>query len=463
MDLHDLGRSAPPLARLAHSGAHPLPSPVQPNDIIAAIGTAGGRSSRAMVRVSGARAFEAIGGLFDRIEPSRGARQGTLRLGDALELPVLMLVYPGPGSYTGEDSLEVLIPGNPVLAERVLESLVSLEGVRRAEPGEFSARAYLNGRLSVEEAEGVALSIAAETDEELAGARSLLDGSAGQQYRAWAEELTTLLALVEAGIDFTDQEDVVAIEPIELADRVGRLREEIDATLGAASGAERRAEHPLVALYGAPNAGKSTLFNALLARPRAVESPQRGTTRDVLVEELDLSAQAPGLTVLLADGAGREAGADEIGAGAQDALDDLLARSDVVVWCDPSGAFAGRAPSERAQVIRVRTKADLPEKPTGRTGHIAICALDGWRLDELSRAIAEAAWGSSAGGRSLLPRHRAALAACRSALPEASSPMEPELIAGALRVSLDALGALTGRVDPDEVIGRIFASFCVGK
>lgn len=471
-----------------------------PNPTIAAAGsgwTPARRSPRALIRLSGPE----VPGLLARLLRPAPARPWTiaraaLRLTDTLELPVLAARYDPPRSFTGEPMAELVIPGNPILIERVLARLSAEPGVREAGPGEFSARAFLNGKLTLSQAEGVAAVIAAAGEQDLSAAESLMSGRTGERYRAWVDELANLLALVEAGIDFTDQEDVVPIAPGELRRRAERLHTEIRAHLGRESGAEQPRHAPRVVLIGPPNAGKSTLFNALLGRKRAVESPLAGTTRDALVEELDLSADAhiPGAggTVLLIDLPGLDqrptAGPD---LAAQAAAAEEIRRADIFLVCRPADASLASTPAaatsvltdpataERARpVIRVTTKADLPRTPSAgaRTdegeGAIGVCALDGWHIGVLRRAIADATWAErDAGAAFLLPRHRLALgAACerleaviRQVDPRAPSLDFPETLAGELRSALDALSELTGDISPDDIIGRVFATFCVGK
>jgi tRNA modification GTPase len=351
--------------------------------------------------------------------------------------------------------------------ERVLARALQVPGVRHAEPGEFTARAYLNGKLTLEQAEGVAATVAARTDEQLASARDLLAGTAGARYRGWADELTTLLALVEAGIDFTDQEDVRAIEPGDLALRLERVRDQLRSFLGAAGGTERAHALPRVVLFGAPNAGKSTLFNALLGRRRAVVSGVAGTTRDVLAEELDLSRDAPGSgCVLLTDLAGLdESDVGGTAAEAQTRARTALAGADVIVHCDPAGDFG--ALDAGALVIRVRTKADVPAHRVDSEDALAVCALDGWNLGALRRAIADAAWSRRAAGlAALLPRHRRAIESMESSVGagmDLARGADAAELAGHLRMALDAAGELVGRIAPDDILGRVFATFCVGK
>ncbi|MBX3376093.1 MAG: 50S ribosome-binding GTPase [Phycisphaeraceae bacterium] len=432
-------------------------------DTIVAMASAPGWSARAIVRLSG----PAVGTVLAQVcgvEPSPGLKVARVRLAPSQSLPVLAIVYRGPRSYTGEDAAELLLPGNPYLVERVISTMLRLEGVRSATPGEFTARAYLNGKRSLDEAEGVAATIAAVSDEQLRAARDVLSGAAGVRYRAWTEEVATLLALVEAGIDFTDQEDVVAISKEALGARAGKVAAAIEARLGGREGVEAARSLPRVVLAGAPNAGKSTLFNALLGRERAVVSPIAGTTRDAIEEELDLSRDLPGAgKVMLVDLAGLDEEAaggasGVIGAMAQDAAAGAIASADAVLHCDPAGRFPVLA--TRGVVIRVRTKADQPgEDAIGQA--VPVCALDGWNLGVLRRAIAESA-SAATGSAEVIPRHARALREAALRLREACAA-EAELAASSLRQALDALGEVTGRISPDDVIGRIFATFCIGK
>lgn len=455
---------------------------IGPADTIVAPASGPGRSRRAMIRLSG----PSVRALLNRhlVPPPSMPRtivRADLRMGNspaALALPCLVMRSDAPASFTGEDSAELLIPGNPALVDRIVSRFVAHDGVRLARPGEFSARAYLAGKLTLEHAEGIAATIAAQTDAQLLAAGRLLDGSRGREYRAWAEEVATLLALVEAGIDFSDQEDVVPIAPDDLRRRCGAMRAAIASRLGASAAGEHRAGLARVVLVGAPNAGKSTLFNALLARPRALVSDVAGTTRDALIEQLDLSPDAPGSDpVLLIDLAGLDPGApDEIDRAAQAEALSQVRRADVVIHCDHSGRFdrnvlSGGVRSAPRPVIRVQTKADIA--PAAEVA-LRVCALDGWNLAPLRRAIADAAHSVPAEDpeATLLPRHRRALALTLAALDATLDAMPrpgtralpaPEIIAAGLRAALDQLGDITGAVSPDDVLGRVFAVFCIGK
>jgi tRNA modification GTPase len=430
---------------------------------IAACATGEGFGVRALARVSGPACAEIERALLARPAGARSPLSARLRLTDLLELPCLAWSAKGPRTYTGEDTLEVLVPGNPHLVRRVLARLCEVEGVRPAEPGEFSQRAYLNGKMTLEQAEGVAAVIAADHAEQLAAAEAMLNGAAGAGYRLWAEETATLLALVEAGIDFTDQEGVVAIEPRVLRERVERLRAAIDHHLGGAAGREMARTRTRVALVGPPNAGKSTLFNALLERGRAVVSPVAGTTRDVLSEPLTLAV--PGreaLEVDLLDLPGLDqtaAGSDALG---QAAAREALADAQVRVQCCETGRFEDLPLPANTRTVRVRTKADRPGWVEG--AEVAVCALTGAGVDRLRSLIAGAAGHAGGGGMGVVvARHARSLRAAAESLTRVDAGGPAEVAAHHLRGALDSLGEISGAVPPDEVIGRIFASFCIGK
>jgi tRNA modification GTPase len=283
-------------------------------DVIVALATAPGNGPMAVVRASGDGAVEALRRVDARMPEGpmrRCVRAAELRL-SAGPLPCLVACMPGPHSYTGEDAFELFVPGHAEVVRLVLHALTQSPGVREAGPGEFTLRAFEQGRLTLEQAEGVAATIAARTDAEVHAAAMLRSGTIGTRVHHVSETVADLLALVEAGIDFTDQEDVVAIGRAELCAGIdaamASLREMIDGSVPL----ERLAATPWVVLAGAPNAGKSALFNALLGRQRAVVAAVAGTTRDVLVEPWRVPATSGTLEVLLVDAPGemREAQGD---------------------------------------------------------------------------------------------------------------------------------------------------------
>lgn len=458
---------------------------------IAAVASPPGRSAAALIRVSGPDALAIATRLCALTDLSRGIRRCGVRIppdpnsparASSLTVPALAIVLRAPASFTGEDTLELIVPGNPHLVRRVLDAVLAHPGSRGAEPGEFSARAYINGRLTLEQAEGIAQRIAAETAEQLAAADALMDRTHAARLHAHADSLTTCLALVEAGVDFSDQEDVVPIRPRDLHARLRTVADDLRVLLGSDQGRVAEREQPEAVLVGPPNAGKSTLFNALLGHPRAIVSEHAGTTRDALAEPLDLSRDAPGagrVTLVdlagLADAADGQ-GVDDIDSAAQSLARERIARADVVIWCDPTGRFEGRAfaPSTRP-IIRVRTKSDLGCPSDGPAvdgpAPIALCALDHTNLPTLRRAIADAAGETAPAGAVALPRHRRAISSAADHLsvaiglvdPDSRSLAAPELAANALRAALDAIGELTGPVGTEDLLARVFSAFCVGK
>ncbi len=460
-------------------------------DTIAAQASPPGWSSRAIIRLSGPRTFEVL----DRIlvqAPARSRAAARCRCrfrcrSQDIELPALLVTFSGPASYTGEDSAELYIVGNQWVVDSLLEAICSRPGVRFAEPGEYTARAFLSGRLTIEEAEGVQATIAARNESEHAAATRLLSGVTGAAYREIADELAALLALVEAGIDFVEEEDVVAIAPEALHHRLTMLIHRVQ-SLGADTADAVRSSDPSVVLVGPPNAGKSTLFNHLLGRERAIVSETPGTTRDAIVERIVFD-QCPEWRLA--------APARSISAGAMQlvdlaGLDEALARSspldheaqslarkhietaDVVILCDPAARFAESdlIPEETPR-LRIRTKGDLPSAASG-VGVLAVCAIDGWNIGPLRRSILDAISGARQGTDLLvMPRHRRALAVTLAHLqaavdlarsvPDSHHLSSPEVIGAELRTALDAIAELAGHITPDDVIGRIFASFCIGK
>jgi len=437
---------------------------VTPGGAIAAVASAAGSSPRAIVRVSGS--LEDFDALFTAPLPRvRSAFCAELRLGVHTTLPVLVALTVSPASYTGEDSLDIFIPGGPAIVSRVLRAITESQGVRHAEPGEFTARSFTNGRIDLTQAKGVAMTIAAASAEELRAAQRFTDSAHGARAEDWTQKLSTLLALVEAGIDFADQEDVVAIEPTKLAEELGSLTRLMREQITSGSGSEHAQGLPRVVLVGAPSAGKSTLFNALVGRERSVVHETPGTTRDAIAEEVTLPG---GGRIELVDLAGLDGGAKgALDREIQRRAKAEIERADAAVLCDPLGVF-DETLSLKIPTLRVRTKADQPIAKVSQA-ELEVCALDGWHLDELRTRIARLAGltGIVAGG-ALASRidtslRRTCEHLARAELLARARPAPWELIAGEMRSALDSLGFVSGRVDPDEVLGLIFQTFCIGK
>ncbi len=431
---------------------------------------------RAVVRLSGVHAFDAINALATTpIDRTRGVGAIRLRLPIG-ELPTLAVRLPGPASYTGEDTVELMPPCSPTLIAALVRAVLALPDVRHAEAGEFSARAYLNGRLTLHQAEGVAATIAAVTDAQLDASHRLLNGQSGRRYATLVDDLASALALVEAAADFAEEEHVVPINAGDLRSRLATMLDTLDAELQGRRGRENASARPLVVLAGAPNAGKTSLFNAMLGRARAVVSPTEHATRDAIVEPLTLDHPTIGrIACDLADLPGlpemAEQPLDEAEQhGVREVIDSAMERADVVLLCDPLARFDW--PTAGTNTLRLRTKADTLD--TDNPGCMAVSVRTGLNLESLRLALAEAIESARQDdGAGLLPRHGALASFAAKALTRAARaadndpahgpPLAGELVAAEMRLALDALGELGGRVSPDEVLGRIFASFCVGK
>jgi tRNA modification GTPase len=432
-------------------------------DTIFALATAPGRAAIAVMRLSGSGSRAVLAAICGRVPAPRKASVRRLRDVDGAVLDeALVLWLPGPGSYTGEDSAELHLHGGTAVVEGVGAALVAL-GARPAEPGEFTRRAVLNGRMDLTAAEGVIDLIEAETGAQARQALRLAGGGLASLCEGWAERLAGLLARQEALIEFED-EGLPSMLERQVAEGIAALAEEMTARLATDSGGERIRAGLDVAILGAPNAGKSSLLNALVGREAAIVSARAGTTRDVVEARTVLA----GLPAVLADTAGLREAADEIEAeGVRRAL-HRGEGADIVI-----AVLASDAPHDEATLaliarrpcIIVLGKADLGERDVP-DGAIAVSARTGAGLDALrARLETEATRLAPASGATLLarPRHRAAIRDTLGWLREAADAALPELRADALREALRALGRLTGRVGVEEILDRVFAEFCVGK
>ncbi|MCH2160294.1 MAG: 50S ribosome-binding GTPase [Phycisphaerales bacterium] len=464
-------------------------NPDQPAPIIAAIGSPPGSSSRGLVRASGDGLHHALARITSGPAQQllgnrgRGVAPGRLQVRIAetsTEIPALFLSMPGPASFTGEDSVEIQLAGNPALLHASETAIVdaainSKLEARTAGPGEFTARAYLSGRIGLLEAEGVAATIAARNDRELEAAQHLRESPLAERSRQFAEDLTDVLGLVEAGIDFTDEEAVQALSTDEIRQRLDRIRNALARQRHRSDGAEAPEGLPKVALAGAPNAGKSTLFNALLGQHRTVVSSTAGTTRDSPSEPCGLVRRR----VILVDTAGLGRSEDQLAHHAHEATLHALETADLVLLCVPLDAEEQALPLQESsfRTLRVFTRSDLAHGKEAPAGSVAVSGLKGTGLDDLREAI-EAALDSMIPARIdadlvLLPRHETALLLAEDALlaslemlkpdPPAMPPRQPEVLAEHVRTALEAVASLDGGLDPEAVLGVVFSRFCVGK
>ncbi|HYN40114.1 MAG TPA: tRNA uridine-5-carboxymethylaminomethyl(34) synthesis GTPase MnmE [Rhodospirillales bacterium] len=439
---------------------------------IFAIASGRGRAGIAVIRVSGPVAGSALTHLAGRMPPPRRATRAGLRdgAGDLLD-DGLILWFPAPASFTGEDVAELHIHGGRAVIDGVLEALGRYSGLRPAEPGEFSRRAFANGKMDLTAAEGLADLVEAETAAQRRQALRQMQGGLARLYDAWRAQLLTALAHVEATIDFSD-EDVPAELESGVHESLLALAAEISAHIDDGRRGERLRTGVDVAILGPPNAGKSSLLNALAGRAAAIVSPNPGTTRDVIEVALDLG----GYPVLLADTAGVREGNDEI---EREGVGRALARAraaDIRVVVVDGAVWPRADPVTMALIdatsLVVLNKADLLTEGSGQRPEfggraaLLVSALTGHGVTELVAALegAVAARFDLAVAPALTrQRHRAALTSCLAALRRVERGPAVELLAEDLRTAAAALGRITGRVDVEQVLDVIFRDFCIGK
>ncbi|MBV8755014.1 MAG: tRNA uridine-5-carboxymethylaminomethyl(34) synthesis GTPase MnmE [Hyphomicrobiales bacterium] len=424
----------------------------------------------AVIRVSGPAARTAVETLAGRVPEPRRARFATLRDrpgGDVLD-PAVVLWFPGPHSETGQDVAEFQVHGGRAVITAVLAALGRIEGLRPAEPGEFTRRAFENGRLDLTAVEGLADLIYAETEAQRRQAYRQLAGTLGKRAEAWRAQLIEAQALVEAGIDFSDEGDVPEklLGPALATARA--LREEIAAALADENRGERLREGLMVAIAGPPNAGKSSLLNRLAQRDVAIVTPHAGTTRDVIEVHLDLGSYP----VTLLDTAGIRESQDPVEIEGVRRARERAEAADLVLWVTEEGVGAPVQDSGQAEVWQVRNKIDLADAqavPSSSGKGLRISALTGAGVPELIAALARHAEATLAGAEASLvtrERHRVALRkvveALDRALAEGSGGRE-DIVAEELRLAARELGRLTGRVDVEDILDVIFRDFCVGK
>ena len=435
------------------------------SDTIYALATAPGRSAVAIVRISGPESRRILTTLTHKLPPPRLAALRTLRdrQGEALD-KALVLWLPGPNTFTGEDAAELHLHGGQAVVAGVISTLAQA-GLRLAEPGEFTRRAFENGRMDLVEAEAVADLVDAESDAQRRQALDLLGGKASKLHTEWREALLDVLANLEAAIDFPDEDLPLAVLD-GARDAIIGLNAKIKSALSDARG-ERVREGLRVALVGAPNAGKSTLLNALLGRDAAIVTPLAGTTRDVIEGRITLA----GSVVTLADMAGIRATTDEVEAEGVRRAERWAATAHLRLWIvDGSLPFADGASEPLIEPTDwlVLTKSDLPRgfKANGDRIEVTVSALRPADVDKLRSLLAE--WVTQELEGSDTPavtreRHRVALVDAAKALDRAVEASEPELMADDVRRAIQALEMLSGRIGVEDVLTRVFASFCLGK
>ena len=444
---------------------------------IAAIASPAGPGARGVIRVSGPRAAELVRATTDAIElSSRTIAAARFHDGRGTQ-PVLVLWMPGPRSFTREDVAEFHLPGSPPLLARALQRLIDL-GAAPAEPGEFTRRAFLSGRIDLTRAEGVLALVVAHNESQARAARSLLFGGLESRVAAARDALVDARTLCEASLDF-DENDTGHVPRDEIAALLARARERLDDAAGFESARTAPSDAPRFVLAGAPNAGKSALFNALAEDGSALVSPRAGTTRDVLESTLRLE----GASVRLLDTAGLDTATSDNERAAQARSRAALESADFVVWVvDASTASRealARASSELGASPRhlAWNKVDLaPAPPPEWTRELGVesctpvSARTGVGIEALRTALARAVTAARAASgleRETAQRHRATLAAARIEVDAAGRALAGgdalELAAEHLRLATEALDGVSGATTAEDVLDRIFARFCLGK
>ncbi|MFN5995564.1 MAG: tRNA uridine-5-carboxymethylaminomethyl(34) synthesis GTPase MnmE [Paracoccaceae bacterium] len=427
-------------------------------DTIYALATARGRSGLAVVRISGPLAFAAGAALCGRLPESRVAGLRRLTWDGELLDEALVLTFAEGGSFTGEAVVELHCHGGPAVVGAVLRALADQPGLRLAEPGEFTRRALENGVLDLAQVEGLADLIDAETEAQRRQAVRVLSGSVGDKVEGWRRDLIRAGALLEATIDFADEDVPVDVSP-EVLSLIDGLMLDLGREAAGVAAAERIRDGFEVAIVGAPNAGKSTLLNQLAGREAAITSEIAGTTRDVIEVRMEIA----GLPVTFLDTAGLRETEDRL---EQAGIDRALARAeaaDLRLFLTDGSAVPGLEPQDDDLVVLGKS-----DTISGRDG-LAVSGKTGAGVPELMARIGEILGGRvGRAGVLVRERHRVAVTtAIRSLAESRAEVVRPdsrvELAAEHLRQAVRALDALVGRVDVDDLLGEIFASFCIGK
>lgn len=419
-------------------------------DTIYAVSSGAAPAAIAVLRLSGAEAFDAVRALAGELPEPRRAGLRALRHDGVLLDRALVLLFPGPDSATGEDLAELHLHGGRAVIRAVEAALATMPGLRAAEPGEFTRRALTHGRIDLSEAEGLGDLLAAETETQRRAAIRSAEGAVRREVEGWASRLLMLSAQVEAILDHSDEDDV-AIDITPILTAAAQLATEIEAVVERPP-VERLRDGIRIVLAGPPNAGKSTLLNALAGRDAAIVSPIAGTTRD----RIEAPVVRDGLAYLLIDTAGlAEATSDEVEAIGIERARAAMSEADLVLWLGDEDAPEG--------AIAIHPRADT--RATGPADRIAISAKTGEGLDSLWMRIALEA-------RSLVPppdlvalnhRQRTLSATAGQALRAAAHEIDLLLTAEHLRSARRAFDAITGRTDVEAMLDALFSRFCIGK
>ena len=426
-------------------------------DTIFALSSGAPPAAIALMRISGPDSVNAAEALTGSVPEARRASLRILRDASGEELDrALVLVFPGPDSATGEDLVELHLHGGRAVVRAVTAALAVLPGLRPAEAGEFTRRAFLNGRMDLNEAEGLADLLSAETEWQRRAAGAMMGGAFSRRIEQWRQEVLVLSALTEAELDFSDEGDVetqnnntISMGCVRLHDAIRHLVE--------APGVEKLRDGLRVVLGGPPNSGKSTLLNALVARDAAIVSDIAGTTRDVI----EVPVSIGGIAFLFLDTAGlRDETDDRIEAIGIERTRAAMESADIILWLGEEGIGP-----DHPQLVEIAAKADDPTQPRKGSSAVTVSAKTEEGMAQLIATLTERAKG-------LLPppdqfainsRQRDLLAQCAVALGQAAEADDWLITAEHLRLARIALDALTGRAHTEDLLDTLFGRFCVGK
>ena len=457
------------------------------DDTIVAIATPAGEGALAIVRLSGRQAIEIADRVFSATSPLSSARGFTIHFGRAVSPggenidEVLASVFRSPRSFTGEDSVEFSCHGGMLVTHLVLDAALAA-GARQAEPGEFTRRAFLNGRMDLSQAEAVADLIAARTDMAVRSSLNQLAGRLGSRIKSLRSELLDLCASLEIDLDFSE-EGISIIPREDVERRISLVRAQLSEAAKTFSGGRLLREGLSVPIVGRPNAGKSSLFNALLKESRAIVTHVPGTTRDFLEESISVS----GILLRLIDTAGLRTPGDLIEAEGISRTMGIIGRADIILVVEevtsPRGTseiLSGLPPLGQFQkVVVARTKADLLTGPRGEPEYggrpavpvVDVSSLTGRGVQELEQALLDVVGLERLGSDSTLAvtnrRHWEAIQSAIKSLESASNSIQNgntnEFVAFDVRECATTLASITGEVTSEDVLNHIFAQFCVGK
>ena len=427
-------------------------------DTIFALSSGAPPAAIAIMRISGPAAFDILRGLSGRLPPPRRASLCSLRSPETQEIldQALVLVFPGPDTATGEDLVELHLHGGRAVVRAVENAIAHFPGVRRAEAGDFTRRAFANGRMDLNEAEGLADLLSAETEWQRRAATQMFGGAFSAAVEEYRQEVLRLSALTEAELDFSDEGDVESQNNILISDGCTILQQKI-AQLLARPPAEKLKDGIRVVLAGPPNSGKSTLLNALVGREAAIVSDIAGTPRDMI----EVPVAVEGVALLFADTAGlRDDSDDAIERIGIDRSHAAMQQADILLWLGPENTGP-----KHSQLIEISSKNDIPDYAEKSPSAISVSAQTGAGISALLQIV-------SARAKTLLPpqdqfainaRQRTFLADAANALAACSETADWLIIAENLRQARRALDSLTGRAHTEDLLDTVFGKFCVGK